>query len=594
MTYLRGLARSAQLLGLAVLVFCAFLVTVLMLAAGGMVFGLLWVRPLTAYCRALFGRWLGRDLSVSYRPEPGPPQPDEEGFYRHDSQLYHGPRFPAYFQRVQWAADDPATHRDMAWQLWFPLVVLLVVPIGLPVAPLAVRAVAAWSAWMWRPRPGAKERRRRTDAVLLAWAQCAALLLSAAVQVALLAVTLACFLLGFGLGIVFLIPTGITHYRWLANLRRQVSGWGGGERIERPYQPMVRPQLRGDGLYRVRNSLYKTETWADFNARWVWVWHDPATWRDLLWLGADPFVTGVLAGVPVVAAVYGAFGLVLPWIWTQAFGADWDTWYGAVAGNRLAGLVAGVLLVAVGFWLPPKVLPPVSRWSALLLRPTAKEQLRRRVERLTQTRADAVDAQAAEVRRIERDLHDGAQARLISVGLTLGAIERLMDTDPEAARRLVAQARETSQTALSELRDLVRGILPPVLSERGLPDAVRALALDTSAEVTVHGRLAGRLAAPVESAAYFAVSELLANAVRHGGAEHVTVDIRHRDALLRITVTDDGEGGADPSRGTGLRGIERRLGTFDGTLALHSPAGGPTVATLELPCALSSPKTSTS
>jgi signal transduction histidine kinase len=333
---------------------------------------------------------------------------------------------------------------------------------------------------------------------------------------------------------------------------------------------------------------------ADFNARWVWVWHDVATWRDLAWLGTDVLVTGVICGLPVLMGVYGGWGLLFPWIWTQVFGAGWSEWYGAVAGQRWAAPLAGAGLVAAALLLAPVALRVTSRWTAVLLRPTTKAALRARVERLTQTRADAVDAQAAEVRRIERDLHDGAQARLISVGLTLGAIERLMDTDPAAARQLVAQARETSQTALTELRDLVRGIHPPVLSERGLPDAVRALGLDTAAEVTVTGALAGRLAAPVESAAYFAVSELLANAVRHGGARHVTVDLRHHDGVLRVTVGDDGSGGADPSRGTGLRGIERRLGTFDGTFAIASPAGGPTVATLELPCALSSPKTSTS
>ncbi|MGI5237348.1 histidine kinase [Dactylosporangium sp. CA-139066] len=592
MTYLRGLARSAQLLGLAVLVFLAFLGSILLLCAI-LVVGLELARRLTGYCRRLFGGWLGREIPEWYRPAPAPPEPDEEGLYRHESTLYRSPRWPAYFGRMQWIADDPATHRDLTWQLLFPFVVLLLVPIGLPVAPLTVRAVAAWSGRRLRPATKAARRPRRSDAVLLAWARCALLFLSALTQLALFAVTLVCFALGFGLGIVFLIPTGLTHYRWLVNLRRQLAGWA-GVRIERPYKPRPRPQLRPDGMYRVGNSLFKSESMAEFGARWQWVWNDAAAWRDLLWLPADALLTGVLAGLPTLAAVYGVFGLALPWVWTQAFGAEWSDWYGAVAGHRLAGLVTGVLLTGLALAVPPVVLRLVSRWTAVLLRPTAKEELRRRVERLTQTRADAVDAQAAEVRRIERDLHDGAQARLISVGLTLGAIERLMDTDPDAARRLLAQARETSQTALTELRDLVRGIHPPVLSERGLPDAVRALALDTAADVTVIGRLPGRLAAPVESAAYFAVSELLANAVRHGRAEHVTVDIRHRDSLLRVTVTDDGDGGADPSRGTGLRGIERRLGTFDGTLALHSPNGGPTVATLELPCALSSPKTSTS
>jgi signal transduction histidine kinase len=592
MTYARALGRSAQLLGLAVVVFAQFLATVLMVALGAVGVGVV-ARRLTNRYRALFGDWLGVEIPASYQPAPGPPEPDEEGLYRHESQLYRSPRFPAYMNRLNWVVKDPAFERDLQWQGLFPLVVLLFVPIGLPLAPLTVREIARWSERLLRPAEAAPKRPKCSDRVLLAWARCALLALSAVVQIGLFALTALCFTLGFGLGLIFLIPVGLTHFRWLANLRRSYAAWGGVS-IERPYTPERRPELRPDGMYRVNNTLYKTEGMAMFNARWQWVWHDAASWRDLLWLVGDAVVVGVVAGVPVVAGIYGAFGLAGPWIGTRFFGTESDRWYGAVAGHRTAGLIAGLLLAAGSLAVAQLALRLASRWTALLLRPTAKAALRQRVERLTQTRADAVDSQAAEVRRIERDLHDGAQARLISVGLTLGAIERLMDTDPDAARRLVAQARETSQTALTELRDLVRGIHPPVLSERGLPDAVRALALDTATDVVVTGRLAGRLAAPVESAAYFAVSELLANAVRHGRAEHVTIDIRHRDGLLRVTVNDDGEGGADPSRGTGLRGIERRLGTFDGTLAVHSPAGGPTVASLELPCALSSPKTSTS
>nr|BFE66278.1 histidine kinase [Dactylosporangium thailandense] len=593
MTYSRALVRSAQLLGMTVLTFAQFVLTVLPSAVVVVAPGIA-TRRLTNRWRALFGDWLGREIPVPYQPEPEPPRPDEEGLYRHDNQLYRSPRVPAYLRRVDWFAKDPALARDLTWMLWFPLVVLLVIPLGLPVAPRAVGLVARWSEARLRPVAGPRRSRpKRSDRILLAWARCGLLALSAVVQVVLFALTLVCFVLGFGLGLVFLIPLGLTHFRWLANLRREWAAWA-DVAIEPPYTSRKRPELRPDGLYRVDRSLYKTAGMAEFNARWQWIWHDAASWRDLLWLVADALVVGVVAGVPVAAGIYGAWWLALPWVWTQWFGAESSRWYGALDGHRTAGLVAGLALVAASFALAPVAVGLASRWSAVLLRPTAKEQLRRRVERLTQTRADAVDAQAAEVRRIERDLHDGAQARLISVGLTLGAIERLMDTDPDAARKLVAQARETSQTALSELRALVRGIHPPVLSERGLPDAVRALALDTAADVTVTGRLAGRPEAPVESAAYFAVSELLANAVRHGHAAHIMVHIAFADGLLRITVTDDGDGGADPSRGTGLRGIERRLGTFDGTLALHSPAGGPTVASLELPCALSSPKTSTS
>jgi len=141
--------------------------------------------------------------------------------------------------------------------------------------------------------------------------------------------------------------------------------------------------------------------------------------------------------------------------------------------------------------------------------------------------------------------------------------------------------------ALNDLRDLVRGICPPVLADRGLGHAVRALALDTPLPTELDIDLPGRLTAPVESACYFAVAEALANAVKHSGARRVHVLIQHRSGTLRIEVADDGAGGADPARGTGLQGVERRLGTFDGILAVSSPPGGPTMVVMEVPCALS-------
>jgi len=188
------------------------------------------------------------------------------------------------------------------------------------------------------------------------------------------------------------------------------------------------------------------------------------------------------------------------------------------------------------------------------------------------------------LRRIERDLHDGAQARLIALGISLRATEGLIRTNPDAAVALVAESRENSARALTELRALVRGIHPPVLAERGLGDAIRALALDCPVPATAEVDLPGRLPAPVEAAAYFAVAEALANAAKHAEARSVHIRATHAAGALRIEVSDDGAGGADPSRGTGLRGVERRLGTFDGVLAVSSPPGGPTIVVIEVPC----------
>jgi signal transduction histidine kinase len=146
--------------------------------------------------------------------------------------------------------------------------------------------------------------------------------------------------------------------------------------------------------------------------------------------------------------------------------------------------------------------------------------------------------------------------------------------------------------ALTELRELVRGVLPPVLADRGLADAVRALALDSPLHVQTEIDLPGRLPSPVETACYFAVAELLTNAAKHSGARDARIVISHSGRLLRIEVTDFGLGGADPTLGSGLAGVERRLATFDGILAVSSPAGGPTIVVMEVPCALSSQKTS--
>jgi signal transduction histidine kinase len=212
-----------------------------------------------------------------------------------------------------------------------------------------------------------------------------------------------------------------------------------------------------------------------------------------------------------------------------------------------------------------------------------------RIRQLTESRAAVVDLQAAELRRVERDLHDGAQARLISIRMTLGLAHR---AEPEQARELVREAWESTGLALADLRALVRGIHPPVLAERGLAGAVEAVSLLCPVPVELDLDLPVRLPVPAESTAYFAVAEALANVAEHSGATRCRVGLRHRGGRLRITVSDDGRGGADPAAGTGLDGIRGRLSAFDGTLHVHSPPGGPSELTMELPCASSSPRTS--
>lgn len=319
-------------------------------------------------------------------------------------------------------------------------------------------------------------------------------------------------------------------------------------------------------------------------------------WRDLAWAWLEPLTGGLLVAVPLALVEYGAFGaLVQPLVWRRLGDGNWYAFIPVEStATMLAALVLGLVFIAVGAYSAPAVLRLHARWGRRLLSAPRTAELTRRVEQLTDTRTEALDIQAAELRRIERDLHDGAQARLVALGMALDRAARLIDSDPAAARALLADGRQTSARALQDLRELVRGIHPPVLADRGLGDAVRSLALDSFLDVHVDDRLPGRLPAPVESAAYFAVNELLANAAKHSGAGCVSVLLEHREgALLRIAVADDGRGGADESAGgTGLRGVRRRLGTFDGILVLHSPQGGPTTVTMEIPCALSSPKTS--
>jgi signal transduction histidine kinase len=215
---------------------------------------------------------------------------------------------------------------------------------------------------------------------------------------------------------------------------------------------------------------------------------------------------------------------------------------------------------------------------------TRRDRLARRVETLESTRLGAVEEQDAELRRIERDLHDGAQARLVALGLSLGMAEQKFRSDPEEAEKLVAEARAGVAEALHELRDLARGIHPPVLSDRGLGAALDTLADRSPLPTAVSGDLDRRPPARVETAAYFVAAEALANAAKHSGATRVEISIAERDGTLAVEITDDGSGGADAA-GSGLLGLRRRVEALDGTLTVESPAGGPTTIRAELPCA---------
>ena len=292
--------------------------------------------------------------------------------------------------------------------------------------------------------------------------------------------------------------------------------------------------------------------------------------------------------------VLGGYGLLILACWPSLPGFDYG--FADLTGPRIGpvGLVVleSFALFGLGLWLAPRVMREHLSDGADPELAARARQLTQRVQTLTQTRHDAVDTAAAELRRIERNLHDGAQARLVALGMSLRAAERLFPSNPDAALALVSEARENSARALTELRDLVRGIYPPVLADRGLADAIRSLALDTPLHTEVDVDLPEPIELPVASAVYFSVAEALANVTKHAAARSVRIVLRHAAGTLRAEVTDDGAGGADPQHGTGLAGVERRLATFDGILAVSSPPGGPTIVVIEVPCASSSAKTS--
>ncbi|MET0235924.1 MAG: histidine kinase [Kibdelosporangium sp.] len=509
-------------------------------------------------------RLSGLPVEGVYRDPLPPPEPDEDGLYKVGERLVEKPSWWNEFdRRLEWIGDDPASHRDVSWMFtsifvggplaalapglvglgvwalltpWWPAAIALV-PMGFFAAPYLVGLHDRWVKVLLEARSDGRIFRFWLDLrehIMQVWHVIAQLLMALAslvIAVGTLIISLPIHL--WGLWIVAWVPIIQTNRELTGQRRRLTSEWSGIE-IASPYLPEpVAPPARPDGMYRYGRQLYKTPKAMLRGARYRWVMTDVATWRDF-------------ASAPV-------------------------------------DVLFGLMVLPVALVAPRPALRLQAKVSRLLLAPTVKSLLAQRVEQLTVTRADATDAQAAELRRIERDLHDGAQARLVALGLHLGAVERLIDQDPEAAKTLVAKTKAASVDALTELRDLVRGIHPPVLAERGLADAIRALALDSPLNVTVEGTLVIRPALPVESAVYFAVCELLVNVAKHAEADHVFIKMSHDNNVLDISVIDDGHGGASFDTGTGLRGLQRRLATFDGTFELVSPRGGPTVGSIRIP-----------
>ena len=398
------------------------------------------------------------------------------------------------------------------------------------------------------------------------------------ISLALAAAALLVFAILTGALVVFWIGIPITVVvilliRSWANLQRRTIGEQLGVAIPEPYKPLSKARLDQRALALIRES---------------------ATWRDVAWLSIDATLGFMVHLVYLGTFGLAAYYLVQPLLLATVLGSshpilndlrfyDFDT---PVKALLLMPLALGF---GAAWWRWGELF---LRWyahlGAKLLGPTANALLTARVFELRESRDQTVDHAAAELRRIERDLHDGAQARIVALSLTLGMAEELLhNSQPTEAAKLVGEAREACSEALNEVRDLARGIHPPVLADRGFSGALQAMSLDHPLPVTVVDRLRHQLPAPVEAAAYFAVSEVLTNITKHAAATKVRILVGHVDGELLVEIYDDGRGGATAAPGGGLDGVRRRLGAFDGTLGLVSPVGGPTVVTMRIPCEMS-------
>jgi signal transduction histidine kinase len=351
--------------------------------------------------------------------------------------------------------------------------------------------------------------------------------------------------------------------RWLASLLRPVPLVHGGD--DRPDDTAREDRRRGlvqRGVAYAAVNLALTIVWALTSRGYFW-----PEWA-LITLGLPLAIEGWLElapeRVPRVpralvhqAGVFLALALFFTLIWAVTSGGYyWPVW-------PITALGIGLLVHGA---------------SVFGLRGS-----RERIAVLEETRAGAVEQQESELERIERDLHDGAQARLVSVGMSLGMAEQKLATDPAAAQELLAEARRGTREALEELRNLARGIHPPVLTDRGLDAALAALAASTPLGVHLAVDLPARPPRTAETAAYFVAAEALANAGKHAKAGNVDIGVHADGASLVVEVVDDGNGGADPN-GSGLRGLAQRVEALDGTLTVASPPGGPTTIRAVIPC----------
>ena len=368
-------------------------------------------------------------------------------------------------------------------------------------------------------------------------------------------------------GLVLLVATAHLA-RFMAKVDRARIRTFLGHEIEAPAVPVRRP-----------GQTFLSWQRSKVTSRAMW---KPCLYQFLR-LPIMVVVTSVAVALWSVAAALIALPIYIrP---TVPGGSNW--WFGAGAppADAVAGLCAGgVVLLFIAPWVTRALTHVDLALAQSLLGPSRREDLSSEVARLSDSRARVVDATDAERRRIERDLHDGVQPRLVSLAITLGRARAKFDRDPEEANRLLSQAHDSAKEALSDLRDLARGIHPSVLDDRGLDAALSALVAGSPVPVTVDVNVPKRPSRTSEAVAYFFVAEAVTNVAKHADATHVAVTIRQNGAMMRILVADDGSGGATATPGGGLAGLTDRLAAVDGTLAVSSPPGGPTRLEAVIPC----------
>ncbi|MEV4509953.1 sensor domain-containing protein [Dactylosporangium sp. NPDC049525] len=362
-----------------------------------------------------------------------------------------------------------------------------------------------------------------------------------------------------GIGLV-VVPSALKAARSAADRERaRLSRWG----ADLPMPPPVPGDLRG--------AL--RDPWVRREAAFVAI-H-----------GTAGFGLGLIGlSLPLSAVQYLLFPLYFWLLPPDAGGPGFVYWHIGGLPDALAVALMGVGWLAVSVALVPRMARLQASAGRRLLAPPHDVDVSLRIAELTATRAAALDAHAVELRRIERSLHDGAQNRLVAVTVLLGAARRALARDPALAGEVLDRAHDAAELALAELRTVVRGILPPVLDDRGLAGALDGLAAGCGVPCTVEVDVPGRCAASVEATAYFVVAEALTNVARHSGAGTAAVTVHRRGDRLHLTVFDDGHGGADEGHGSGIGGIRRRVEAHDGRFTLTSPPGGPTTITVELPC----------